>query len=82
MSEAVYIWALVCFDLITCKAFSLENNVCMQLLMNPNSVCSLHNRQIIGRQDVEARNSDFIQKAGGPRGWQTDVLDTILEGVV
>ena len=46
MSEAVYIWAFVCFDLITFKAFSLENNVYMQLLMNPNSVCSLHNRPV------------------------------------
>ena len=37
------------------------------LLPNPYSVCSLHHRPIIERRSIEARNNDFIQKAGCQR---------------
>ena len=38
-------------------------------------VCSLHDWPVIRRQGVEARNRDFIWKAGHPRRWQTNVLE-------
>ena len=40
------------------------------MLLNPSLVSLPHNRPITGRWDVEARNSNFIQKARHPRiGW-------------
>ena len=47
----------------------------MGVLPNPSLVCSTHDRLIIGRQDVETRNSKFIQKAKHPRRWWASILE-------
>ena len=51
-----------------------SNWVCctkMAVLPSPSSLRSPHDRPINPRRGVEARNSDFIQKANRPRRWQT-----------
>ena len=50
-------------------------SVCTSLLLNPCSICSLHDRPIIKRRGVEASNKDFIQKTVGTIRWQTSVLE-------
>lgn len=50
-----------------------KNNVLVNLLPSPNPVCPPQDRPIIGIQGIEARNNDFIQKAGYPRKCQNNV---------
>ena len=45
------------------KGSKTEASHVARVLLNLNLVCLPHNRLIIGRQVVEARNNDFIWKA-------------------
>ena len=51
------------------------------LLRKPSWVCSLHDRLIIRRKGVEARNSNFIWKAGSLKRLPASALEFHLIGV-
>ena len=51
------------------------------LLGKPGWVCSLHDRPIIRRKGVEARNSNFIWKAGSLKRLPASALEFHLTGV-
>ena len=51
------------------------------LLRKPSWVCSLHDRLIIRRKGVEARNSNFIWKVRYPRRWWNHGLGHPLTGL-
>ena len=48
------------------------------MLLNSHFIYSLHDRPVIWSQGIEARNSDYILKAGCSRRWQTNVPEYLL----